>query len=69
MVLSKMKIPAAGLEVEIDKDVEGYLILNGEAFFVDAEVGHLLISMVDEINLLRDYTEEMEKHLGSRANA
>ena len=65
----RAKIPKAEFDVEMDVERDAFIKLDGKRYPLDGRVSELMLSMLEEIVILREQVDIYEKHVGGRGDA
>ena len=65
----KAKIPKAEFEVDVDVERVAFIKLDGKRYPLDGRVSELVLSMLEEIVVLREKVNCYEEYVGGRGEA
>ena len=68
MLLTR-KIPEATITLEIDESYTGVIMLDGKEMFVEPKVSALILSMIEQVDMLSEKLDVYEKYMIGTADA
>jgi len=69
MPLLKTTIPKAEFQVEMDVERDAFINLDGKIYPLDGAISELVVSMLEEIVVLREQVDTYTKYMGQGGDA